>query len=653
MQIKIWGAFFRLLCVSSLFVVLGARPVLSAGDPCRNIGVSGECEMFQDIIQVQPMVAQQLIRTALNDNNVTFGEYTNKTIGDDTYEITDSKGAKHIFWFDDLQDSKSASVEYSVAAAICLLNGGKIERNSNICYGRLSESKLNGQLSEFGMTVQCFDNMNSQPYCKIQAKTLSGKLRGFIFNNQTIIEPDVFQSMQIVSTDEVQNYLRDYTMLKLATNGLIMRSFRCLSMPISYKNINTLSDIIDDQDDVLSCTVSYFDPTADKTYKQTVDFLFDDMYEHGKNAASAGRAGLVCNAQGGSATTKGVCAGFTQEMCDAIRINYNIDTRWDTDAGGCIMLSMETDAQNKKITGIVEAVGGVAIGILLLPATGGTSVVGVVAVIGGIVTIVATYISQSAASEIDAMFTASLLDANKCMINQCGGVTTQNGQMVVKNKTSSDCIACATSSVENLIKSVIEFKGEYGNNDANASAYLIDALYSVVSGTMQPICIEAVAQGVKQNDYVTIKRAADTAILIGTLISLGSGIAGKVTKPNITTIFDKMGEGLQKLNKSKINVIAFETLAASSRMEKLALRIKNASMVISETVVGRLKNMTGLKNSSPFVERIGSVLDIKDGNDAANSIYNNWTATCNTDFPCTSTIDEFTISESLEMLCGG
>lgn len=653
MQIKIWGAFFRLLCVSSLFVVLGARPVLSAGDPCRNIGVSGECEMFQDIIQVQPMVAQQLIRTALNDNNVTFGEYTNKTVGDDSYFVTDSTGAQHVFWFDDLQDSKSATVENSVAAAICLLNGGKIERNSNICYGRLSESKLNGQLSEFGMTVQCFDNMNSKPYCKIQAKTLSGKLRGFIFNNQTIIEPDVFQSMQIVSTDEVQNYLRDYTMLKLSMNGLIMRGFRCLSMPISYKNINTLSDIIDDQDDVLSCTVSYFDPTADKTYKQTVDFLFDDMYEHGKTAASAGRAGLVCNAQGGSATTKGVCAGFTQEMCDAIRINYNIDTRWDTDAGGCIMLSMETDAQNKKITGIIEAVGGVAIGILLLPATGGTSVVGVVAVIGGVVTIVATYVSQSAAAEIDARFTATLLAANKCLINQCGGIVTKNNQSFVKNKTDTNCISCATQSVAKLIESVIAFKGEYSTHDANSSAYLIDVLYSVISGTMQPICIEQIATNIEQSDYVTVKQFADAAVLLGSVLSLSSGIAGKLTKPNVTTILDNLIEKTKNLQGGSVNIVALETLAMSGRIEKLATRIQTASVTITELVMGKLHKITGLKKAAPFVQRLGNASTIKGGSNTANHMYDAWTTTCDAPFPCASTIDEFTTSGFLENLCSG
>ncbi|MBQ1997119.1 MAG: hypothetical protein II238_01585, partial [Alphaproteobacteria bacterium] len=70
------------------------HPVMAAGNPCRDIGVSGECELFKEFIQVQPMVAQQIIRTALNDNNVTFGDYTNKTIGDDTYDVTDSKGAK-------------------------------------------------------------------------------------------------------------------------------------------------------------------------------------------------------------------------------------------------------------------------------------------------------------------------------------------------------------------------------------------------------------------------------------------------------------------------------------------------------------------------------------------------------------------------------
>ena len=167
MQIKIVKKLLSIVCFCMGIQMLVFHPVMAAGNPCRDIGVSGECELFKDFIQVQPMVAQQIIRTALNDSNVTFGDYTNKTIGDDTYDVTDSKGARHTFYFDDLQDSKSLNVTTSVAGAICLLNGGIPAEKSFICNGRILESKLNKDLETFGMSAKCTDNMNATPYCKI------------------------------------------------------------------------------------------------------------------------------------------------------------------------------------------------------------------------------------------------------------------------------------------------------------------------------------------------------------------------------------------------------------------------------------------------------------------------------------------------------
>ena len=505
--------------------MFGVRPAISMEEACRSVGTSGDCTLFKEFIQVQPMVAQDLIRLALNDQNVTFGEYTNKTVGDDTYEVTDSSGAKHVFYFDDLQDSKSFNVKTSVAGAVCLLNGGKTQSKSDLCYGRFSETKLNSELAMFGMSAQCFNNMNSEPYCKIIHKMKTGELHGFIYQGKQIINPETFKTMQIVSTDEVQKYLSDYTMLSIGAYGLLMRGFKCLSMPQTYRT-STL-----EADDVLSCTVTYYDPNEDKTYKQTNDFMFDDMYEHNKLTASAGRSGLVCSAQGGSATSKGVCAGFTEDMCLKLQSDFDVDTEWNPEAGGCIMQDSQKNARRQKTAQISGSVGMFILGVVTLPVSGGASGVFIAAAIGSSLVLISTVTSGTINAVIDKKFTTALMAANSCLINQCGGTITKKTtcdtcpnkgtitRLDVANKTSANCISCATTSVRDIIETVITYDGDFAASNANASAYMIDVLYSVINGTLQPICLEKVATGIETSPWMTIKDISDTAMLVGTVMS--------------------------------------------------------------------------------------------------------------------------------------
>jgi hypothetical protein len=624
---------------------------------CRNVGTSGECTLFKEFIQVQPMVAQELIRLALNDTKATFGEYTNKTVGDDTYEVTDSSGAKHVFYFDDLQDSKSLNVTTSAAGAVCLLNGGKTQSRSNLCYGSLSESKLNNDLSAFGMSAQCFNNFNSEPYCKIIHKIKTGELRGFMYQGKQIINPETFKTMQIVSTDEVQRYLSDYTMLSIGSYGLLMRGFKCINIPQTYKTSTT------EIDDVLTCTVTYYNPNDNKTYKQTIDFLFDDMYEHSKLTASAGRSGLVCSARGGSATSTGVCAGFTQDMCLKLQSDFDIDTEWNPEAGGCVMQDSQKNARRQKAAQISSSVGMFVLGVVTLPVSGGTSAVFIAAAIGSSIVLISTVTSGTINAVTDHKFTSALMSANSCLINQCGGTRIQTTtcdtcptketiqNLVVANKTSEDCISCATASVRNIIETVITYDGTFAESNANASAYLIDILYSVINGTLQPICLEKIATGIETSPWMTIKDISDTAMLVGTVMSLGAGVAGKFTKPNMTNVMDKIATKVQGLKGAKININAFEALAATGRIEKTIDRINKAGTSTFNALKNYKKARAWQKLSTKATDFIKQI----DTPAAATptSIYDAWITSCGSQFPCNATLDDFMTVEKLNGLCPG
>lgn len=657
MQINIIRVFFKSFCLASVLCMFGVRPAISMEEACRSVGTSGDCTLFKEFIQVQPMVAQDLIRLALNDQNVTFGEYTNKTVGDDTYEVTDSSGAKHVFYFDDLQDSKSFNVKTSVAGAVCLLNGGKPQSKSDLCYGRFSETKLNSELAMFGMSVQCFNNMNSEPYCKIIHKMKTGELHGFIYQGKQIINPETFKTMQIVSTDEVQKYLSDYTMLSIGAYGLLMRGFKCLSMPQTYRT-STL-----EADDVLSCTVTYYDPNEDKTYKQTIDFLFDDMYEHNKLTASAGRSGLVCSAQGGSATSKGVCAGFTEDMCLKLQSDFDVDTEWNPEAGGCIMQDSQKNARRQKTAQISGSVGMFILGVVTLPVSGGVSGVFIAAAIGSSLVLISTVTSGTINAVIDKKFTTALMAANSCLINQCGGTITKKTtcdtcpnkgtitRLDVANKTSANCISCATTSVRDIIETVITYDGDFAASNANASAYMIDVLYSVISGTLQPICLEKVATGIETSPWMTIKDISDTAMLVGTVMSLGAGVAGKFTKPNLTTVMDNLVTKIQGLKGAKINTAALEALAVTGRMEKTIDRISKAGTNTFNALKNYKKARAWQKLSTKAADFVNQI--DAPASTTPTSVYDAWLSSCNKQFPCDITIDEFMTAEKLNSLCPG
>ena len=648
--------------IKSLLVCLGVYMMLpctvwAAGDACRDIGFAGECDLFKADIQVQPMVAEQLIRLALDDDNVTFGEYTNKTVGDDTYEVTDSAGAKHVFWFDDLQDSKSGAVSESTAKAVCLLNGGSLD-DSYRCMRPTTPDKLAEDVKSFEMVADCkckngcVGETVQAPYCKISVKRImaNGKLNDFSYNGVQIIDPNVFSEMQIVSTGEVTEYLRDYVMIKLVTNGLIMDAFGCSSRPMSY------SDGSMSVDDVLRCTVRYRDSVTQESKTQNIDFIFDDMYEYGKKAASAGRAGLVCNAQGGSATSKGACAGFTQEMCTAIAKEHNIDTRWEPEAGGCIMTSAADYAETQKSLAVTGAVAGLAIGILTLPVGGG---VATVAMIGGIMTVISTGVSMGVAKKIDAAFTSAILGANQCLIKSelCAGTALVDNELVVKNRFNKECIKCANQSVSQVIEAVIAFNGEYSKTDADAAAYLIDVLSSVENGTMQPVCIEEYASNIEKSPLVTTKQVADAAMLIGVVLSLGGGVYAKATSANAESVLDKVIKGAKNFKTAKANIEAVEVLADAGRMQALMSRTQKTYKSFVN-IISEYKRLRGVENLSKstlsFVDRVASFSDMYDGTGAGGNIYDAWTAAgCTKDFPCSATVAEFVDPTTLDAMCIG
>ncbi len=644
MQLKIIKAFFKMCCLCAGLQVFVPCTAWAANDPCRDIGESGECELFKDSVQVQPRIAQQLIRLALNDENIVFGEYTNKTAGDDTYTVTDSRGAKHVFWFDDMQDSKSGNVNSSIAYAVCILNGGSMLYNGiGRCDGKLNESKLNQDLAQFAMRASCkcqngcASGAIKEPHCEISSSYITSEPKGFVYNGHEIIDPKVFSNMQIVNNSDIEMFLEDYVILKLGLVGLVVDSFKCLSRPMYY------SDGGMGADDLLRCTVKYKDGFSDDVKASTIDFIFDDMLEHNKTTAAAGRSGLVCHAQGGSVTTQGVCAGFTQEMCVVLSDTYGVNTQWDENAGGCLMLDSQKQAKIEKVQHYAGAGTLFVLGVVTLPVSGGASVVGVVAAIGGVLTLVADVGHSVSDHKIDAGFAAALIGANKCLIKDCETQLTINENM--ETVFIERCEKCATESIQNLIVAMLQYPSKMEDSDAEVAMYLLERLFPVIEGTTAPICIDAATQMVETSNWESIKTVSEVAMSVGVLMSLGThaGNAGK-----IVTVADK----IKSLRGAKNIATTTSVIGRSARLQRIAQRISSVSKKTLETIK-HLKEVTApfSGKAAQFADKIMTADDVSDGLESAGGLVAAWNSTCSTQFPCEETITHFMRNDVFNNMC--
>ena len=661
MQINFIKSCLKLFVVLGLVLDLTSASAARRGeDACYDKGVSGECTLFKDFVQVQPMVADELIRISLNDRDIEFGEYTNrKMLGqDDVYEVTDSEGATHKFWFDDMQDSKAGNVQTSVSGAVCLLNNGEPEDFYTCGFNSTpNNNTINEQLRNFGMWAHCHGY-----YCYGEVTHLQGDLRGFVYKGQTIIKPDIFKTLQIASKSEVHEYLRDYTMLAIAAQGLIMTGFNCFNMPLPYK---ATKNNLFFRDDVMVCTVKYIDPETSEEDSQIIDFLFDDMYEYNEKTASAGRSALVCNAQGGSASQDGLCAGFNKDLCDSMNDKFGVDTEWLPEQGGCIMKEVSAEAKRKKNLKIAGAVGSIILGVVATPFSGGGTTLVVVAAIGTLMTVIATAVSANAAKDIDFAFKTTLLAANQCLIQGCGGIQVENNktddggntynELWVVKQTSQQCLECAEASMEELVKATVMYDGEIADADINASAYLLDVFASVFYGRMMSICVAEIAENTEQSPLVAKKQKADTVALVGSLLTLGAGAANGVKNlPTLSKFFPK----LTAKGSAAVTALGIKATQLVSKMQKMAsTATSTVTKILKDTkylskLSGIAKKFVDNLSTADSIRSIVSGVDsIKSNFSGAAGIVAEYSKVCNTQFPCNETI--FYFMDNLIDLCGG
>lgn len=613
--------------------------------PCRTLGENGDCTFFSDI-SVQEEAARGLIEVAMkSDVKPVSGYYELKgrltQLDDASFWYADSLGAAHTYDFKSLElpHGNVNTERENIRTKLYPMFGLKYYPSiggygkENAWTKALSKNELEGYNQDaynFGMALRPKESRNAaaKTYEIVpQVSTFDANKWNLVYNGEKIIDSTEFKDLQFDGIAGMKDFLRTYVVLRMGLYGLVVEKFACASSTISIKKSGVKAP-----DDLLPCSVTYVEPSdvgEPKRIKKQVGFLVDDIADTSESVAEAGRGVLACKAAGGSATDDGVCAGFTQAMCNTLEEETGIQTEWKENKG-CILAAKSKHNKLNNAVDIVGKVGMAAVSLILAPVTGGGSLA-LIAVIGASIVLIGTVTSMALETAMDIRFSGAVTGANLCLINTCGGV---KANMDVANK-SEECSECAMSTAKELVVAMTEFEGHFSDRDAKTAAYLLEVLMTALSGDITPICLAAIAEGTEKSWMTYAKSISDATVIVGGIVSLGAGITGSATGKlrDVKTVGEFFWNKLKPTKKLSDGKKVFST--AQKFMSKPFTKLKS---IADETMVA-FKQLANNK-SVKFATEWGDNLDAFVGKiDSSIDFVENWPSVCpNKEFPCSKNL---------------
>lgn len=613
-------------------------------EPCRTLGEYGDCKFFSDI-SVQEEAARGLIEVAMkSDVKLVSGYYELKgeltQLDGPSFYYADTHGGSHIYDFKSLElpYGNVGTERENIRTKLYPMFGLQYDKRIG-GYGKknqwttaLSERELksyNQDAYNFGMALKSTEPRikGTKTYALVpQVSNFDANNWNLVYKGEKIIDSTEFKDLQFDGIAGIKDFLRTYVVLRMGLYGLVVEKFACASSTISVRESWNKAP-----DDLLPCNVTYVVPSDDgepERIRKQVGFLVDDIADTSESVAEAGRGVLACKASGGSATDDGVCAGFTQAMCNTLEEKTGIETEWEENKG-CILAAKSNLNKLNNAIDVVGKVGMAAVSLILAPVTGGGSLA-LIAVIGASIVLIGTVTSEALETAMDIRFSGAVTGANLCLINTCGGVA----NMDVADKTA-ECSECAMSTAKELVVAMTEFDGHFSDRDAKTAAYLLEVLMTALSGDITPICLAAIAEGTEQSWMTYAKSISDATVIVGGIVSLGAGITGSVTGKlrDVKTVGEVFWDKLKLTKKTRDGMKVFST--AQKFMSKPFTKLKSMA---DKTVDAfrQLANNKSVKvatewgdNLDAFVEKIDRSVDFLD----------NWPSACpNKEFPCSKNL---------------
>lgn len=283
---------------------------------------------------------------------------------------------------------------------------------------------------------------------------------------------------------------------------------------------------------------------------------------------------------------------------------------------------------------------GVAVGVLTIPATGGGSVMAVVAIIGGVATAIGTVASATAKLIMDSRFSAALLGANKCLITECGGIKYSVDPNVVQVVRPNSC-ACAREAVQGLAKAMVEYEGVFAEQDAETALFLIEALVSADAGTMYPVCLQEIADGADKSGWQNVAKIGDAVALVGVVLSVPTWFSNAASSAK--TVGDTLTNKFNTSANNAQNVL--KTVGKTTKITRIADKMRSTANTAVAGLERSLSKISGTgKKLNEFADKLLTA-------DSGKSLVQVWADVCpSTKFPCDATLTKFVAD--FDNMCG-
>ena len=431
-------------------------------------------------------------------------------------------------------NSTSGSVE-NVSYGICAANKRISYYTGTGAYG-CKDSCTQGVKetgSRFGVTTKTtpigmLDRDNTGPkFCAIAKEdVIRSSLRKYPGYPEMTT---AFGAIQTVLDVNLVNILETY----VRAQDIDVRSFRCDWSP-KHMNDRMLSEMYTNSDgsvhetgvptssqDILTCYINGI----------PVDFEFDDLYESAKSDLQIGRSGMKCLLMkrdiGGTATFDGAnckgpgkdqCLGYTDKNGNHVQgLNDVIPggTHWDSDTGFCVFNDAASARRTDKI---IKIAGGTAFVLAVTVASGGRSLLVLVAEVGGSLALDWSYeaINRFYEERPNKLATEFIHAAENC------GLTDSDETKACSNKT------CIKNMVGKFMASVGEIIGDGAGTLNDDQLKLFDGVNERINNCLTDAEIENAAKKSEILIEDQLISKVSTALMALGFIVCPSNVVGKL-----------------------------------------------------------------------------------------------------------------------------
>ncbi len=408
-----------------------------------------------------------------NKHNVMCSSDYRPSWNDDYIKCSDVNNKYfYEFKFNDVVESDDKDAHTDTVYALCKLYGGPnaISTEGNCQTTKAACNKLGVAGEKFALEFKwlgknniCYGYNRAYKNANASDKGLSLKKINGLDNCIFYVKDGIEVRLDAALNQKIKQYI---------SGKMTVKSFKCDARPshvnsdLSAASCNTNSSGAGYTDDILRCYVN----------EQPIDFIFDDLSETIDGDVATGHAAMQCVISGGK-YDKQLCRWLTVEQCTQLSTQIPGGTRWDNDAGACVLIDAR---QHQNFKDGVSAVLGTLTAIVVTVATGGGTIL-VATVVGVDVALTAAFVKyeQWLRNNPQHRATQFIKDAQNCNNPKCAKTVIQT-HFVRLNEILSDLNTDMQADIMKLFDTIsqqltdAEFNAAMDSSSLNIEDYALN-----------------------------------------------------------------------------------------------------------------------------------------------------------------------------------